>query len=255
MNLKNLQYCSDLHLEFPMNKQFMVKNPIVPKSEVLILAGDIVPFHLMEQQNDFFSYISDHFRMTYWIPGNHEYYNNDISKRIGSFQENIRNNIVLLNNKTIIEDNTALQFSTLWTKINPLQELKIQHGMNDFRIIRNGEERFTPRDCTQFFEENIHFISNEIATHADLNKVVVTHHVPTFQNYPKEHLGSSLNSAFAVDLNGFIEKSNVDAWIYGHHHKNINEFKIGNTAMCTNQLGYVQANEHRKFKQNKTIKL
>ncbi len=87
-----------------------------------------------------------------------------------------------------------------------------------------------------------------------MHKIVVTHHVPSFQLSAYEFLGSKINSAFTVELFDFIEASNVDYWIYGHSHRNIN-LRIGNTECVTNQLGYVFANEHFGFKHDKSFSL
>lgn len=78
--------------------------------------------------------------------------------------------------------------------------------------------------------------------------LVITHHVPTFLNYPAKYRGDALNVAFAVELFEPVEPSGVDYWIYVHHHQYMPEFEIGRTRLVTNQLGYVKYGEHHGFK-------
>ena len=87
-----IQYCSDLHLEFSANSQFLRENPIIPKGDILILAGDIIPFPEMNNYADFFDTLSSQFKTVYWIPGNHEYYHADVAQRSGAFSEKITTN-------------------------------------------------------------------------------------------------------------------------------------------------------------------
>ena len=61
--------------------------------------------------------------------------------------------------------------------------------------------------------------------------------------------------AFAVELFDLIETNGPGYWIYGHHHNNTPEFKIGKTEMLTNQLGYVKYNEQQGFKTNAIIEI
>lgn len=242
-----IQFASDLHLEFPQNKEFLRKNPIKPEGDILLLAGDIVLFAALKDHMDFFNYLSDNFQTTYWTPGNHEYYYSNILERSGTFNEKILNNVFLVNNSTITLENVKLIFSTLWSKINPSNAWYIRKGMNDFKVIKYNDDIFTPDQFNQLHEESLQFIKKELHNHYTGKNLVITHHVPTFFNYPPQYRGNILNEAFAVELFDLIDTNGPDYWIFGHTHNNIANFKIGKTQLMTNQLGYVMHNEQKGF--------
>lgn len=248
-----IQYASDLHLEFPENKEFLKRNPLSPEGDVLLLAGDIVPFEVMNKHADFFNYISDNFATTYWIPGNHEYYYSDIFERSGSVNEKIRSNVFPVNNTTAILDNIKFIFSTLWSEISTSNKLLIQQRISDFHVIKYKNKRFLPDHFNELHSESLKFLKSEIDTTFSGKIVIVTHHVPVLLNYPERYKSDVLNEAFVVDLSDLIDKNKIDYWIYGHHHYNTPDFVIGNTKLCTNQLGYVRYNEDEGFRKGKTI--
>lgn len=250
-----IQYASDLHLEFPENKKFIKQHPLQPVGDVLVLAGDIVPFKILDKHNDFFNYVADHFEATYWLPGNHEYYYFDISTKCGTLNEKIRSNVFLVNNASVVYENTRLLFSTLWSHISEGNQWHIERSMNDFRLIKHNGYRFSSEQYNALHRESLAFIQNDITIAKEEKIAVFTHHLPTFLNYPEQYKGDALNEAFAVELFNLIESSNIDYWVYGHHHCNIPEFNIGKTKLVTNQLGYLQQNEHLLFDTGKSIEI
>lgn len=250
-----LQYASDLHLEFPANKEFLTQHPLQPSADVLVLAGDIVPFALLDKHQDFFSYASDNFKTTYWLPGNHEYYHFDIAEKSGVLHEAIRSNVFLVNNTSVVHANAKLIFSTLWSKISAHNQWHVERSLNDFHLIKHKGYRFTVELYNQLHEQSLEFIKHELNTNKEEHMAVFTHHCPTFLNYPEQYKGDVLNEAFAVELYVAIESSEIDFWVYGHHHTNTPTFSIGKTKLLTNQMGYVQRNEHRLFEPNKVIEI
>ncbi|MEA5109455.1 3',5'-cyclic adenosine monophosphate phosphodiesterase CpdA [bioreactor metagenome] len=248
-----LQYASDLHLEFPANKEFLKQHPLQPVGDVLVLAGDIVPFAVMDKHQDFFSFLADNFKTTYWLPGNHEYYHVDIAEKSGVLNEAIRSNVFWVNNTSVLHEHVKLVFSTLWSRISPGYQWQIERSLSDFHVIKHKGYRFSAEQYNQLHAESLAFIQNELINNQNGQTAVFTHHCPTFLNYPEQYKGDILNEAFAVELHDLIEASEIASWVYGHHHTNTPEFTIGNTKLITNQLGYVQRNEHRLFELNKVI--
>jgi predicted phosphohydrolase len=248
-----IQYCSDLHLEFPANKRYFKANPIKPEGEILLLAGDVIPFIEIQKETEFFNLLSDSFEYTFWIPGNHEYYGSDITERTGTFHEKVRSNVSLLNNSVIEHKGVRLLFSSLWSRINPAMEFVIQKSMADFRLIMNNGKKITVDDYNQLHEDCRAFLVKELSNPGNQKAIVVTHHLPTFFNYPERYRHSELNTAFATELFELIEPSNVGYWIFGHTHEVVPDFRIGKTTLTTNQLGYVEYEEHLNFRQNKAI--
>ena len=248
-----IQYASDLHLEFFENKSFLSGNLIEPAGDILILAGDIVPFASMDAHKDFFRYASYNFEKTFWVPGNHEYYFSDVNKRSGTFKEQILSNVFLVNNITEDVNGVKLIFSTLWSNIASQYQWQVEHGMSDFRVIKNGNYRLSVDKFNALHDECFSFVSEELKKEQKGKTVVVTHHIPTFKNYPEKYRSSILNTAFAVELYDFIERTSPDYWIYGHNHFNQDDFSIGKTVLTTNQLGYVVNSEQEGYSNEKVI--
>ncbi len=250
-----IQFATDLHLEFPENRAFLKDNPIIPVGDILVLAGDIVPFAQMNRHAVFFKFCSDNFSSTYWLPGNHEYYNSDLNGRTGQFIENIESNVHLVNNYWVQKENVRLIFSTLWTRISSSKAWQIQNSLSDYHVIKDKGKGLTTSRTNELFEENFSYLQEAVANNSREKCIVFTHHVPTFQEYPAEYKGSDINEGFAVDLDHFITSSHIDYWIYGHHHRNVNDFRIGTTQLMTNQLGYVEYSENKGFNPFKTIEV
>lgn len=254
MELK-IQFASDLHLEFSENREFISANPLRPNGDVLILAGDIVPFSIMNNYDDFFSYLSDNFEHTYWLPGNHEYYHFNIATKCGEIDEKIKSNVTLVNNVSVNHNGVKILFSTLWSQIGHVNQWKIERGMSDFHRINFNGGRFTAEHYNVLHRESLDFIKQTVKDNNGERVVVFSHHCPTFLNYPPQFKGDVLNEGFATELYDFIESSDISYWGFGHHHSNMPDFHIGNTRLITNQLGYVQQREHKLFDFERVIVL
>lgn len=245
-----IQYASDLHLEFVENRELIERGGIVPAGDVLVLAGDVSYLGDREMMlRPFFDWCAEHFRETFIVPGNHEFYRGyDIVQTMSDYEYEYRENVRYLNNSSVVLDDTEFFFTTLWTRINPLFLREIQRGMNDFRHGVLDGERFSANDVDGLHRRCMEWLESALKASSAKTKVVVTHHCPTLRGEFNSYPSGTLNSAFQVDLDSFIERCEADYWIYGHtHYAGGSGTLIGKTKLLCNQLGYVFYGENRDF--------
>ena len=269
-----IQYASDLHLEFGMNSRYMSVYGLKPVGDILLLAGDVIYLENRRlEQNQFFDWCSRHYKETVIVPGNHEYYRNPIAraghqdgvpveKTLTDYEHKVRNNVRYLNNRSIRIDDVEIFVTTLWTVTDPRNYIAIQNGMNDCYQILYGGHRLCTDDYTEIHNVCRDWLDRALKESSATKKVVLTHHCPSLRReFDTRHFGSALETAFRVDMEGFIEKHDIDFWIYGHTHTQdgsgtmLPSVSMGTKLLC-NQLGYVELNEDQNgFRDDAIIEL
>ena len=242
-----IQYASDLHIEFYDNSVFLARGPFKVAGDVLVLAGDTLPLREFDaySQHRFFDWCADHFRETLLVPGNHEYYGDNLARFNNSWERKLRHNVTMYQNRSVILDDTEFILSTMWSRIPMKDWSKLRKGMSDFTLIKNGLLPLTPGMYNIYHQRNLAFIKRAVSESTAAKKIVVTHHVPSRLLVAPEFRGTSLESGFTVDLTDYIETSGIDLWIFGHSHRSIDR-RIGHTLVVSNQLGYVAYSEYLK---------
>lgn len=244
-----IQYCSDLHLEFDQNSEYLSKNPLQVKGDILILAGDIAPLHNEFLSNPFFTFVTNNYKQVFWVPGNHEMYYKDISEFGYSIHLKLRSNLQIVHNVNFEYEGIQFIFSTLWSKISKKNEKIIEQSVSDFSCISKGNRKFRASDFNVQHSESLQFLQNA-TRETKKPSIIVTHHLPLPACNKTEHANSPINEAFCVDLSPFAKTCGANFWIYGHSHFNQKALFVGETVFLTNQLGYVHCNEHQNFKHN-----
>lgn len=254
-----IQYASDLHLEMLKNRRFIEDNPLIPKADILVLAGDIIYLHDMYYRMKIISDWSKAFERVYIVPGNHEYYNKSfpLSHSYPSLNLKIRKNVYIVNNQAIIIDDVRLIFSTLHTRISEKDSGVIKRKFNDFRQTVYKDDTLTTQQYNDCYFQCELFIKNELDKPFSGKTIIVTHHIPYLPIYIPDYPyhGSELNQVFHINLEDVLANHSIDYWISGHSHFNHAPIKINNTICLTNQLGYVDWNEHHLFSRDQVINL
>lgn len=251
---------SDIHLEFFKKYQvdvFIKKIDTALKtfddcgSKILILAGDICSAK-SDNLEYFLENIHTKFTKIIYVPGNHEYYNVSIEQGNKLLNEVTGkfNNVILLNNGTYYDDENDILFigTTLWSNLahKGYDITLAKYMINDFRYI----EEFKPQNYLDMFNKNLQFITNILENNKDKQKIIVTHHMPSYDLVAEEFKGE-INICFASELDHMFDTS-IKAWIYGHTHCPSDKV-IGETRFKCNPIGY--KGENQTFKVIDTLDL
>ena len=233
-----VQITSDQHLEmFPLALDHT-------DAQVLVLAGDI---HT-KARVDTVNWLAEHYPHIIYVPGNHEYYDGDLSATFQKLQSRLEDNIYLLNNNSVHLDGITFHGSTLWTSLqhklasDEVVQLNAERYMNDFRYIRanNHVTRFSPQVWIEEHNRAVKYLKDNV----EPGDVVVTHHLPSYksvdvkyQNHPMPEY-KILNAAFASDLDELVISLKASVWIHGHSHSSAN-YMLGDTNVIANPRGYL----------------
>jgi len=246
-----VQYASDLHLEFQPDKLTFedIAVPVKNSNEcmtILILAGDICTTQCLDVLKRFLIYCKQNWREVIYIPGNHEFYNTSIAKAIQILREiclelevNFSTELKFtfpIYDKTC-KTNVHIIATTLWSYVDTNHESAVVQSINDYKLI----EGFDVKTSNAMHFKARQFLSSSIQEFKDEDPnckiIVVTHHAPLLKGTSSSRYeNATTNVAFCSDCSDLM--LNVDVWIFGHTHYNMNPFKHNSTMITSNQRGY-----------------
>lgn len=198
-----------------------------------------------------------------YVPGNHEYYGQNMDALDGELQAYCRgSNIHVLNNATTVIGGVRFIGCTLWTDfalygmIGESAHLAA-NGLNDYRVIGKQGGALMPADTRTLHLISRAYLERTLSEFFEEPTVVVTHHAPSGRSVASRFKGDPLNPAFASDLETLVAASGAALWIHGHVHDSF-DYVIGQTRVVCNPAGYpgeYQERESPPFRWDYTVEI
>jgi Icc-related predicted phosphoesterase len=245
-----LHILSDLHLEFAELQ--------IPETgaDIVVLAGDIdIGMKGVEWAARTFPDTP-----LIYVPGNHEYYRQDINELRGSWKS-APTGVHVPDNDLLEINGVRFLGCTLWTDFSLFGEVdagfaiqRAQQSISDFSLIRNGGQSFTPRDSVVLHEASRAWLQSELALDFDGPTVVVTHYLPAMLSVASRYVTDPLSPAFASRLEDLMEKYQPELWIHGHTHDSC-DYLLANTRVICNPRGYPHERSGSKFDETLIVEI
>ena len=253
----NIQFASDLHLEFEHRPQDRLQLHVAPGTTALVLAGDI---HSSIQGLDKFVRNLARQAPVVMVAGNHEYFDhelNDTREQLAAWAASIPD-VHFLENQSVEIDGITFVGATLWSNFDNADARLMQAApsmMADYSVIadRDGpRRRLRPDRILREHQQSIAFLERELRASDPSRTVVVTHHAPSLRSTRQK--GEDWDCLYGSDLDALIEDCGPTLWIHGHVHNSF-EYTIGRTTVACNPRGYVRYGENDRFDPARTITL
>jgi predicted phosphodiesterase len=251
---------SDLHLEFYNADKFMWKPEVTDEDKdiVLLLAGDI---HVGGKAEPWIREMCERFKTVVYILGNHEFYHREMN-HIRDFWRDVEmpDNFIFLDDDMLILDNVRILGGTLWTHVaDPFLIWQAKQAMADYQIIRivdplGRNQRMNVGDTNKLHAETLRCFRDDFEMGWAGQTIVMTHHLPHPKCVATRFIGNNLNNFFMTDLDDFIAEHDIDVWVHGHTHDNV-DVEVHGTRILCNPMGYHGREMNKDFNEGLTFEL
>jgi Icc-related predicted phosphoesterase len=218
-----VQYASDLHLD--QLSSYRMTDLIDIKGDILVLCGDICHFKNIEHHRDFFDYVTSNFQYVIYVPGNHEYYNDD-GKTMAELEDSAKKfiksfpNLFYLNNASVVIEDILFTGTCLWC--NPKNDPPSWFAID-----------ITKDDISNMFYESVSYL-HKMSSLQHPKHIMITHYPPIYMEFKKQ------KNRYYDRYDEYYQNKTIQvnyppiAWIFGHTHENICK-RQDNTIYLSNQ--------------------
>ena len=244
-----IQFVSDLHLEFEHRPQDRLQLPVARGTTTLVLAGDI--HSTIEGMDDFVRNLAKQVPVVL-VAGNHEYFTHEFE----SHREALRTwaasipDLHFLENDAVEIDGITFLGSTLWSNFDHAHAALMKKStsmMADYAVIADRTDprkRLRPERILKEHQHSIAFLERELRARDPSRTVVVTHHAPSLRSTRAK--GEDWEHLYGSNYDALIEDCGPALWIHGHVHDSF-EYTIGRTTVACNPRGYLGYGQNAAF--------
>lgn len=246
--MTSIQYASDLHLDRNKVREKHFHQLLVPRADILVLAGDMIDDVQEPIFKLFLQYCVAHWTHTILILGNHEYHGDhscnrtmaEIEAEVQAICEELNqgeHGIYFLDSGYVVIEGITFVGCPLWVDIPVDKHDEVARISNDYQRIVTEHGLLTPAYVTNMHHVQLAYLDEIITSHEQV--VVITHHPPLWKGTHNLHVTSYEQVIGLVNnLRAFIgdRRQHIKGWIFGHtHHSCV--LHVGPVPVVSNAYG------------------